>query len=78
MSYLRHRTIYKKPPRGPIFIDSSIVTEICYSISLLGIDYFNGVILHRMCNFKIKLCKIKLEMCNIKNRVSGLIIDFLV
>ena len=24
-----------------------------------GIGYFNGVILHRMCNFKIKLCKIK-------------------
>ena len=23
------------------------------------IEFFNGVILHRMCNFKIKLCKIK-------------------
>ena len=23
----------KKTPRGPIFIDNSIVTEICYSIS---------------------------------------------
>ena len=30
MSHLRHRTIYKKLPRGPIFIDSSIVTEIYF------------------------------------------------
>ena len=36
MSHLRHRTIYKKLPQEPIFIDSSIVTEICYSISPLG------------------------------------------
>ena len=36
MSHLRHRTIYKKSPRRLIFIDSSIVTEICYSISPLG------------------------------------------
>ena len=32
MSHLRHRTIYKNPPRGLIFIDSSIVTEICYIV----------------------------------------------
>ena len=36
MSHLRHRTIYKKLPQEPIFIDSSIVTEICLSISPLG------------------------------------------
>ena len=29
------------------------------TITQNGIDYFNGVILHRMCNFKIKLCNIK-------------------
>ena len=33
MSHLCHRTIYKKPSWGPIFIDSLIVTEICYSIN---------------------------------------------
>ena len=51
MSLLRHRTYYffvklcpiyatvhftKKPPRGPILIDGSIVTKVCYSISPLG------------------------------------------
>ena len=36
MSHLRHRTIYKNLPQGPIFINSSIVTEICFSISPLG------------------------------------------
>ena len=25
-----------------------------------GIGYFNGVILHRMCNFKIEMCNIKI------------------
>ena len=28
-SHLRHRTFDKKPPRGPIFIDGSIVTKVC-------------------------------------------------
>ena len=36
MSHLRHRRFYKIPPRGPIFIDGSIVTKVCYSISPLG------------------------------------------
>ena len=36
MSHLRHRRFYKKPPRGPIFIDGSIVTKVCYSISPLA------------------------------------------
>ena len=46
MSHLRHRTIFFKsyvpfaPPynlqKTPIFIDGSIVTKVCYSISPLG------------------------------------------
>ena len=36
MSHLRHHRFYKIPPRGPIFIDGSIVTKVCYSISPLG------------------------------------------
>ena len=32
MSHLHHRTIYKIPPQGPIFIDGSIMTNVCYSI----------------------------------------------
>ena len=38
MSHLRHRTIFKNRPRGPIFIDSLIVTKVCYSISPLGYE----------------------------------------
>ena len=36
MSHLSHRRFYKIPPRGPIFMDGSIVTKVCYSISPLG------------------------------------------